>query len=76
MAASVNPTTPVRQGEELDWQTLDECLKTVLPHLRGQPSVSQFAGGNSNLTYRLEYHYDLHISLQHQSYCLLVDLVH
>jgi aminoglycoside phosphotransferase (APT) family kinase protein len=58
MAASVNPTTPVRQGEELDWQTLDECLKTVLPHLRGQPSVSQFAGGNSNLTYRLEYQND------------------
>ena len=53
--ASSNPTTPVRKGEELDWQVLDLHLKSVLPHLAGQADVSQFAGGKSNLTYRLKY---------------------
>lgn len=55
VSASGNPTTPVRQGEALDWAGLDRHLKTVLPHLEGEPEVSQFAGGNSNLTYRLKY---------------------
>jgi len=55
VSASGNPTTPVRQGEALDWAGLDRHLKTVLPHLEGEPGVSQFAGGNSNLTYRLKY---------------------
>lgn len=58
MAARDNPTTAVRTGEELDWPALDRVLKEVLPHLRGEPAVSQFAGGNSNLTYRLEYEND------------------
>lgn len=50
-----NPTNPVRSGEELDWETLDRYLKGVIPHLEGVPEISQFAGGNSNLTYRLKY---------------------
>ncbi len=50
-----NPTTPVRKGENLDWQVLDHHLKSVLPHLEGEVQVSQFAGGKSNLTYRLKY---------------------
>ena len=50
-----NPTNPVRKGEDLDWQSLDLYLKSVLPHLEGQAEVSQFAGGKSNLTYRLKY---------------------
>ena len=53
--ASGNPTTPVRKGENLDWQALDRHLKQVLPHLEGEAEISQFAGGNSNLTYRLKY---------------------
>lgn len=53
--ASNNPTTPVRKGEELDWPSLDQHLKQALPHLEGQMEVSQFAGGKSNLTYRLKY---------------------
>ncbi|MDX2417248.1 MAG: phosphotransferase family protein [Xanthomonadales bacterium] len=53
--ASNNPTTPVRKGEDLDWPALDRHLKRVLPHLEGEVEVSQFAGGKSNLTYRLKY---------------------
>ena len=53
--AGSNPTTPVRKGEDLDWPTLDRYLKSVLPHLEGEPEISQFAGGKSNLTYRLKY---------------------
>ena len=53
--ASSNPTTPVRKGEDLDWPALDRHLRRVLPHLEGEVEVSQFAGGNSNLTYRLKY---------------------
>lgn len=52
---SSNSTIPVRKGEDLDWQVLDQHLKMVLPNLEGQPVISQFAGGNSNLTYRLKY---------------------
>jgi aminoglycoside phosphotransferase (APT) family kinase protein len=57
-AAVDNPTTPVRTGEELDWAALNRHLKKFIPNLRGEPAVSQFAGGNSNLTYRLEYDND------------------
>jgi aminoglycoside phosphotransferase (APT) family kinase protein len=53
-----NPTAPVRAGEELDWTALDQYLKKVIPGLGGEPLVSQFAGGNSNLTYRLQYAHD------------------
>jgi len=53
--AADNPTTPVRAGEELDWPALDRYLKNAMPDLSGAPEVSQFAGGNSNLTYRLKY---------------------
>ncbi|MGA9573829.1 MAG: phosphotransferase family protein, partial [Lysobacterales bacterium] len=53
--AGSNPTTSVRKGEALDWRALDRYLKSVLPHLEGEPEISQFAGGNSNLTYRLKY---------------------
>lgn len=45
----------VRPGEELDWPALDKALKQAIPGLRGEPRVSQFPGGNSNLTYRLQY---------------------
>jgi aminoglycoside phosphotransferase (APT) family kinase protein len=56
MGATVdNPTTAVRAGEELDWAALDRYLKKVIPGLCGEPVISQFAGGNSNLTYRLQY---------------------
>jgi aminoglycoside phosphotransferase (APT) family kinase protein len=50
-----NSAKPVRKGEELDWETLDRHLKTVIEGLQGQPEISQYHGGNSNLTYRLKY---------------------
>lgn len=55
MSAQDNPATPVREGEALDWAALDRRLKSELPYLKGEPRVSQFAGGNSNLTYSLQY---------------------
>jgi aminoglycoside phosphotransferase (APT) family kinase protein len=58
LSAADNPTAPVRAGEDLDWAALDQRLKAVIPHLKGVPAVSQFAGGSSNLTYRLQYEND------------------
>ena len=54
-SSSSNATIPVRKGEDLDWQVLDQLLKSVIPGLEGEVKVSQFAGGKSNLTYRLKY---------------------
>ena len=45
----------VRAGEELDVAAVDAWLRARLPALAGAPRVSQFAGGASNWTYRLEY---------------------
>jgi aminoglycoside phosphotransferase (APT) family kinase protein len=45
----------VRAGEELDVAAVDGFLKSQLPGLRGAPRVTQYAGGASNWTYRLEY---------------------
>ena len=50
-----NPTQAVRSGEELDWQSLDTYLKSKLAYLHGEPEISQYRAGNSNLTYRLSY---------------------
>jgi len=50
-----NLAKPVSEGEELDWAALDRHLKGVLTDLEGRPEISQFHGGNSNLTYRLKY---------------------
>ena len=46
---------PLRPGEELDAAAVDAWLKQQRPELRGQPRVTQYAGGASNWTYRLEY---------------------
>ena len=45
----------VRAGEELDIAAVDAWLKRALPALAGTPKVSQYPGGASNWTYRLEY---------------------
>ncbi|HVM46129.1 MAG TPA: phosphotransferase family protein [Candidatus Thermoplasmatota archaeon] len=49
---------PVRPGEELDVAALDAWLKERVPGLAGTPRVTQFSGGASNWTYRLEYEKD------------------
>jgi len=46
---------PVRTGEELDLEALGSWLDQRVPGLTGVPEVTQFAGGASNWTYRLEY---------------------
>lgn len=55
MTSSDEPRQNVRVGEELDLAAVDRWLRTQLPHLAGMPRVSQYAGGASNWTYRLEY---------------------
>src|SRR3990172_8140328 len=45
---------PVRQGEELDTERLQDYLKTRFPELAGSSlEVLQFPSGHSNLTYLL-----------------------
>lgn len=48
----------VRAGEEFDVAALDAWLKARVPSLSGMPRVTQFSGGASNWTYRLEYDRD------------------
>lgn len=45
----------VRPGEELDLAALGAWLGPRVPGLRGVPTVTQYSGGASNWTYRLEY---------------------
>ena len=47
--------TRIRSGEELDASQIDPYLKAHIPGLSGQPAISQFPGGASNLTYLIEY---------------------
>ncbi|MBL8823768.1 MAG: phosphotransferase family protein [Planctomycetia bacterium] len=47
--------SPMRQGEELDIARIDTFLKQSVPGLVGEPSVGQFRGGASNLTYQFTY---------------------
>jgi aminoglycoside phosphotransferase (APT) family kinase protein len=56
--ASADAAGPVRPGEELDVAALDAWLKQRLLGLAGAPRVTQFTGGASNWTYRLEYEGD------------------
>ena len=48
-------STQIRPGEELDASPIDPYLKAHIPGLSGTPTISQFPGGASNLTYLLEY---------------------
>lgn len=48
-------TKPVREHEQLDWASLDAWLKQNINGLQGDPDVSQYPAGNSNLTYCLRY---------------------
>ncbi|UDU83049.1 phosphotransferase family protein [Pseudomonas sp. HN2-3] len=48
-------STQVRPGEELDAAVIDPYLKAHITGLAGLPSISQFPGGASNLTYLVSY---------------------
>lgn len=45
----------VRKGEELDVLVIDQWLKSHLENLLGTPEITQFTGGASNWTYRIQY---------------------
>lgn len=53
--ALTDQTISLREGEELDGAAIDALLKSHLPSLNGAPTISQFPGGASNLTYLLTY---------------------
>ncbi len=55
MAAATDTAGEVREGEVLDIARLDPWLKQHVPGLAGMPTVTQYAGGASNWTYRLQY---------------------
>src|SRR5215211_5773425 len=55
-------TRPVRESEQLDWESLADYLRERLPTVTGAEfdmaaplTVEQFAGGHSNLTYLLRF---------------------
>ncbi|MGV8944142.1 phosphotransferase family protein [Thermomonas sp.] len=55
MSAVTDTAGAVRQGEALDLVRLDPWLKQQVPGLTGMPTVTQYSGGASNWTYRLQY---------------------
>ncbi len=55
MSDELNKTVDVREGEELDAAIVDQVMKDHIEGLKGEPTVRQFAGGNSNLTYSIQY---------------------
>jgi len=60
--AEAPDTRPVRESEQLDWESLDSYLRERLPDVAGRTfdatsslTVEQFPGGHSNLTYLLRF---------------------
>ena len=53
--ALLDKAKAVRDGESFDVAATDSWLKSCLPELSGEPEITQFAGGASNLTYLLRY---------------------
>jgi len=53
--ALTDSSTRIRPGEELDVSQIDPYLKAHIAGLSGLPTISQFPGGASNLTYLIEY---------------------
>ncbi|MEJ6069300.1 phosphotransferase family protein, partial [Psychrobacter sp. 16-Bac2893] len=45
----------VREGEELDAKAISSWLRAQGIDVAGEPTVTQFSGGASNWTYRLQY---------------------
>ncbi len=54
-AAQLDTAGDIRAGESLDVGAVDGWLKQQLPGLSGAPAVTQYSGGASNWTYRLQY---------------------
>ena len=54
-AHAINPTIAVRDGQQLNVAIVDSLVKEYVGGVTGKPELSQFKGGNSNLTYLLMY---------------------
>ena len=54
-ANEMNPTIAVRDGQQLDVDIVDSLVKEHVGGVTGKPELTQFKGGNSNLTYLLKY---------------------
>ena len=54
-ASALDRAGAVRAGEELDSAAVTAWLQAQGVELRGTPAVTQFSGGASNWTYRLQY---------------------
>ena len=52
--STLDPTRPVRTGEELDAEALRRVFDRRAPELAGPVAVEQFPKGHSNLTYLLK----------------------
>lgn len=46
---------PVREGEALDWDRLEQHLRQHIPELDGKLEVLQFPNGSANLTYLVSF---------------------
>ncbi|WP_430391238.1 phosphotransferase family protein [Dyella sp. 20L07] len=55
MTAIPDQARPVRDEDAFDLMRVDAFLKQHIPRLTGTPTVKQFPGGASNLTYLLSY---------------------
>src|SRR2546427_6852225 len=53
MSEALDPTAPVRQGEELPIAQLEAYVRQHFPDAAGPLCVEQFPHGHSNLTYLL-----------------------
>lgn len=53
--SAVDAARGVRVGEELDVEAVTNWLKRDMPDLQGMPEVTQYVGGASNWTYRLNF---------------------
>jgi aminoglycoside phosphotransferase (APT) family kinase protein len=55
MTSSLDQAFDVRDEDRLDAQKIDAFLKQHVPGLTGAPTIRQFPGGASNLTYLISY---------------------
>lgn len=51
----IDQAIDIREGEELDALAVDQFMKQAMPSLSGKPSIRQYPGGASNLTYQVDY---------------------
>jgi len=51
----IDQAVGIREGEELDVAAVDRFMKQAVPGLAGDPTIRQYPGGASNLTYQVDY---------------------